>query len=177
MERIIHTSAVDVPIQEVWDFHMNPQNLVRITPHGSAVRVLTTNPVIQLNAVIKVEVKVLHFVPVVMENRIIVFEPPARFVDVQEHGPFRHFRHEHSFEEVEGKTVLTDAVEFESHGLLGRMADASVIRYEFEHVLKVRHHKTAEILRKEHAGHGESAADGAADGAADSAPGSAPGSA
>ena len=151
MERITCSSTLNVPIAEVWDFHMHPENLARITPHGSAVRVLTENPRMQLQGVIKVEVKVLHFVPVIMENRIITFEPPTRMVDVQVSGPFKHFRHEHVFEDLgNGKTRIHDAVEFESPGFLGRMADASVVRYELEHIMKVRHDKTRQILEKEH---------------------------
>lgn len=154
MERISYSSTIEAPIEEVWEFHMNPQNLCRITPQGSAVRVLTENPVIRKDALIKVEVRVLHFLPVVMENRILVVERPTCFVDVQEHGPFLHFRHEHRFEDLGGgRTLLNDAVEFESRGLLGRMADAPILRYEFEHLLKVRHKKTREILEREHAAH------------------------
>ena len=41
-------------------------------------------------------------------SRITEFEPPHRFVDEMVRGPFALFRHEHSFEEHEGGTRMTD---------------------------------------------------------------------
>ena len=47
-----------------------------------------------------------------MTSRITEYEPPHRFVDEMIRGPFALFRHEHSFEEHEGRTRMTDVVEF-----------------------------------------------------------------
>ena len=47
-------------------------------------------------------------------SRVTEFEPPHRFVDEMIRGPFALFRHEHSFEEREGTTRMTDVVEFET---------------------------------------------------------------
>jgi ligand-binding SRPBCC domain-containing protein len=147
MERISHWSIIPVPVQAVWDFHMDPRNLARVTPHGSWVRVVTPEPRLELNAEITVEIKLMHLVPVKMTNRIIVFDPLKQFVDVQVRGPFYHFRHEHRFREVEGGGCrLTDTVELESRGFLGRMMDSTIAKHEVEHLLKVRHQKTAEML-------------------------------
>ncbi|MCS7483031.1 SRPBCC family protein [Umezawaea endophytica] len=48
-----------------------------------------------------------------MTCRISAFEPPARFVDDQVDGPFRHWRHEHRFApDGRGGTVVRDVVDF-----------------------------------------------------------------
>ena len=43
-----------------------------------------------------------------LTSRITAFDRPHRFVDEQVSGPFRSFRHEHTFERVPGGTRMTD---------------------------------------------------------------------
>ena len=54
----------------------------------------------------------LHGVPVRWQSRIVVWEPPLRFVDEQIRGPYRRWRHEHVFEEVVGGTICRDIVDY-----------------------------------------------------------------
>jgi ligand-binding SRPBCC domain-containing protein len=43
-----------------------------------------------------------------LTSRIVAFDPPRRFVDEQESGPFAWFRHEHRFEPTPGGTRMID---------------------------------------------------------------------
>ena len=46
-------------------------------------------------------------------SRITEYEPPRWFVDEMDRGrPFSRFRHEHRFEDLGGRTRMTDAVTF-----------------------------------------------------------------
>lgn len=67
-------------------------------------------------------------------------EYPSRFVDVQQRGPFRRWRHQHSFQALEaGQTRMTDDVEFQSPlGLLGRAVDRLVLGRYLTRVLQQR---------------------------------------
>jgi ligand-binding SRPBCC domain-containing protein len=59
-----------------------------------------------------------------MTSKITAYEPPARFVDEQTRGPFALWRHEHTFEERDGRTVMTDVVKYRPPaGSLGRLVD------------------------------------------------------
>ncbi|RYG37406.1 hypothetical protein EON81_06835 [bacterium] len=49
-----------------------------------------------------------------MTARITEYERPRRFVDEQQRGPFRSFRHEHLFEPVNGGTRMTDIFTFQA---------------------------------------------------------------
>jgi len=71
-----------------------------------------------------------HFgVPWTMTSRITEYDPPHRFVDEQVRGPFRAFRHEHTFREDAGSTLMTDQVTFTApFGVLGRLAERVVLR-------------------------------------------------
>jgi ligand-binding SRPBCC domain-containing protein len=72
-----------------------------------------------------------------LTSRITDVERPVRFVDEQERGPFRWFRHEHGFEARDGGTKMTDTWEHVSpFGPLGRLADRLVLRRYMRRLLE-----------------------------------------
>jgi ligand-binding SRPBCC domain-containing protein len=64
-----------------------------------------------------------------MTSAITGYQYPSRFVDEQLHGPFQRWRHEHTFTAAaDGKTVMTDVVQFQSPlGPLRCLADRLVL--------------------------------------------------
>ena len=67
-----------------------------------------------------------HFgLPIRMTSRITEFIEPTWFVDEQVRGPFRAFRHEHTFEpDGADATIMTDRVRFTAPlGVLGRTGE------------------------------------------------------
>jgi ligand-binding SRPBCC domain-containing protein len=82
-----------------------------------------------------------HFgVAFTMTSAITEYDYPSRFVDEQQRGPFRRWRHEHSFTALaNGQTQVVDAVVFQSpFGLLGRIADGLVLGHYLRHLLRRR---------------------------------------
>jgi ligand-binding SRPBCC domain-containing protein len=82
-----------------------------------------------------------HFgVVFLMTSAITEYQPPARFVDEQQRGPFRRWWHEHSFTALaDGQTRMIDVVEYHSpFGLLGRIADGLVLGRYLRHLLRLR---------------------------------------
>lgn len=70
-----------------------------------------------------------------MTSAITAYDRPGFFVDEQQRGPFRRWRHEHHFAADDaaggdgGGTVMRDVVEFASPlGVLGRAVDRLVLR-------------------------------------------------
>lgn len=84
--------------------------------------------------------KARHFgIPFTMTSVISQYDAPHRFVDEQESGPFRRWWHEHRFESVDGGTLMTDVVEFESPGgPLGRLVNALVLTQYMAKLLRQR---------------------------------------
>jgi len=77
---------------------------------------------------------------------------PHRFVDVQERGPFRSWRHEHVFEARGAKTLLTDRVTYELPlDPLSRIGDSVVVRM-LSRLFDYRHRVTRDDVRA-HASH------------------------
>jgi ligand-binding SRPBCC domain-containing protein len=75
-----------------------------------------------------------------LQSRITAVDPPMRFEDVQERGPFAWFRHEHRFEPLAGGgTRMSDHwVHRSPFGPLGWLADRLVIGRHMRHPLETR---------------------------------------
>lgn len=72
-----------------------------------------------------------------MTSRISALERPRRFVDEQIRGPFRLFSHEHVFEEVGGRTLMTDTLTVAS-SVFGRLAERWVLVPYLRRLLRIR---------------------------------------
>jgi ligand-binding SRPBCC domain-containing protein len=81
-----------------------------------------------------------HFgLPWTMTSRVTVWERPGRFADEQARGPFAWFRHEHTFDAVDGGTRMVDEVHFAAPlGPLGRLAELLVLRRYLTHLIDTR---------------------------------------
>ena len=63
-----------------------------------------------------------------MTSRVTVIDQPTTFADEQASGPFRHFRHRHTFRSVPGSTFMVDEWEHTApFGLLGWLVDTLVL--------------------------------------------------
>ena len=75
-----------------------------------------------------------------LTSRITEFDPPRRFVDEMVKGPFHRLRHIHEFEDLgASQTLMIDDFDYTSPlGLLGRFADALIMRSYMERLLRQR---------------------------------------
>jgi hypothetical protein len=132
-----------VPREAIAAFHADPRVLEWLSPPEKKVRVVERPSAIGEGARIVIEVAPLGF-PVRWVSRIEAWELPYRFVDVQEKGPFRRWRHEHLFEEG----ALVDRVDYEVPLALagGRLVDLAVVRPDLRRMFRFRHQATAQRL-------------------------------
>jgi ligand-binding SRPBCC domain-containing protein len=89
----------------------------------------------------------MRWIARVVEHRpphAVVFGEEARFVDEQEHGPFKSWRHEHDFEHVDEKTTrITDRVTYALHlGPIGWLVDLLIVRRQVKRMFRQRHEAT-----------------------------------
>jgi ligand-binding SRPBCC domain-containing protein len=74
-----------------------------------------------------------------LSSRITEFDPPHRFVDEMTRGPFQRLRHIHEFQPMAAGTLMIDVFDYSSPlGILGRLADAVVVRRYLESFLRQR---------------------------------------
>lgn len=105
--------AVDAPLDEVFAFFSQPANLERMTPPSMGFRIIEIeNQPTQAGTALECRIR-LGPLPQRWRAVIVEYDPPQRFVDIQTHGPYRWWRHEHTFAEHDGRTVMRDRVEYQ----------------------------------------------------------------
>ncbi|HEY5892113.1 MAG TPA: SRPBCC family protein [Chthoniobacterales bacterium] len=61
--------------------------------------------------------------------RMTEFDRPNHFQDVMLEGAFQQMKHDHTFEEHDGKTLMMDRFEFRSpFGVLGKLVDRLILK-------------------------------------------------
>ncbi|MBL8048671.1 MAG: SRPBCC family protein [Chthonomonas sp.] len=118
-----------LPLETVFEFFSNAENLETITPKDLQFSILTPCPIeMRQGALIDYRLK-LNGIPMTWKTEIEVWEPGVRFVDNQLKGPYKRWWHEHKFREVEGGVIMNDRVEYElPFGPLGEIAHALFVR-------------------------------------------------
>jgi len=135
------------PIGEVFDFFSRAENLERITPPWLGFRILPPEPMeLKQGATIAYALRI-HGIPVKWLTLIERWEPPREFVDVQEKGPYRVWRHTHRFSPVNGGTLLQDDVEYAlPFGLLGRIANRLQVAGDVAKIFDYRERTIRELF-------------------------------
>jgi len=138
--------ALDLPgvtQRAIWDFHGDPRVLERLTPPGKEVRVAERPAAMGAGARVVIRVKQFG-VWLTWVSLIAEWEPPVRFVDIQEKGPFASWRHEHLF--TNGRLVDRITYEVPLAHLGGRLFDVLLVRPDIERMFAHRHAVTREAL-------------------------------
>lgn len=113
MEHIFETQLeIDRPIDEVFAFFSDAQNLERITPAELRFTILTPMPIaIRQGTLIDYRLR-LFGIPIGWRTLISEWNPPHSFTDEQLRGPYAQWIHRHSFEAVGNRTMMRDQVRY-----------------------------------------------------------------
>jgi ligand-binding SRPBCC domain-containing protein len=135
---------VPFPVEHVFAFFSNSQNLPRIMPASNATKLVVINRMpaptppegaagehaAGVGSTIVTSFRVFPFLPVRAQwiARITEFEWNHHFADVQEQGPFKKWHHRHEFRsEIRGGvagTMVRDVIDYEvGFGYLGAIAN------------------------------------------------------
>lgn len=84
-----------------------------------------------------------------LTSRISAYKRPVYFVDEMVQGAFRSLRHEHHFARRGEGTLMRDVLVFEAPlGLLGRIAEALVLRWYMKKFLEHRNLRLKELAEE-----------------------------
>jgi ligand-binding SRPBCC domain-containing protein len=142
--RMETAQLLPAPRERVFAFYSDAFELERLTPPRLRFRLITPRP-IEIRPGTRIDYR-LHIrgIPIRWQSEIMVWEPPHRFVDEQRRGPYRHWRHEHTFEEVEGGTICRDVVDFSVPG--GRLVERILVRPDIRQIFAYRQRVLAELF-------------------------------
>lgn len=148
---------IAAPLEKVWAFHDDVNaSLPALSPPGDQVSIESADLPVKVGSRIIILAKgplgmKLRWVARITEYRpphVVVFGEEARFVDEQEAGPFKSWRHEHDFERIDEKTtLLTDRITYRvGFGPLGWIANLLLVRPKLKGMFRFRHGQTRKLL-------------------------------
>jgi ligand-binding SRPBCC domain-containing protein len=137
MATFIKSVLIDAPVERVFAFHERPDALELLTPPFPPVRILYKSGGIHVGARVVLRVGFTKWVAL-----HTAYEKDRLFIDQQVEGPFKSWVHRHEFAAVEGKTRLTDHVEFEFPGLSWAVKPGLVHMFRYRHRVTRRYCET-----------------------------------
>lgn len=134
-------------IERVWGFFSTPDNLPKITPPWLRFTI-RGDVAIQKDAELDYLIRWLGM-PLRWTTRIIAWEPPSRFIDLQTRGPYALWHHEHRFEPDERGVVCFDRVIYRlPMGPLGPIGHALMVRRQLMSIFRYRRETIGRLLGK-----------------------------
>jgi|1185.fasta_scaffold346156_1 ligand-binding SRPBCC domain-containing protein len=124
---------------EVFAFFADAANLERITPASLHFEIRSPQPIAMgAGATIQYQLS-LFGLKFRWRTLIESFEPETGFVDVQAKGPYRSWRHTHTFTDAPGGTLVRDHVEYEVPlGPLGELANRLFVARQLRRIFDFR---------------------------------------
>lgn len=140
----IYRSRIAAPPDEVFAWHSNPCAFERLTPPWKNADVVEAAGGIAAGDWKHLRIPIAG--PLGFSWKLVhgdsVHQPG--FVDIQEEGPFRSWRHEHRFlTDGDGNTMLEDRLTYElPYGWAGRLLAGRRIEMELDRLFRLRHRRT-----------------------------------
>lgn len=153
MQLLERTTLIKAPRADVFAFFQDAKNLSRITPPwlGLTIREIDEPP---MRSGFRIEHTLRWmFVRLTWDVVIKDFEPPRYFADEQVKGPYKYWRHVHTFEDVEGGTLMRDRVQYElPFGILGSVSHRLVVARQLQSIFDYRNRQIRKIFAMSNVG-------------------------
>lgn len=157
---------VPFPLERVFAFFSNPENLPRIMPADSGTKLIALNwmpapappglardKAAGIGSTIVTSFRVFPFLPSRAQwiARITEFAWNHHFADVQDRGPFKRWHHRHEFRSESragfAGTLVRDVIDYEvGFGFLGVIANALFIRPQMHRTFAQRQQVLPKLL-------------------------------
>jgi ligand-binding SRPBCC domain-containing protein len=137
--KLVREQLVPRKLEDVFSFFARAENLQSLTPEWLNFQILSVDPEpLHEGTHVSYALRV-HGFPVRWTSKIVEWDPPHRFVDVQIRGPYQLWRHTHGFHAEGNGTRITDEVLYAlPFGVLGRVAHRLVVRSDVEKIFAYR---------------------------------------
>ncbi|WP_396623687.1 SRPBCC family protein [Luteitalea sp.] len=130
------TAWLPQSVDEVFPFFGDAHNLDILTPPWLSFEILTPRPIpMHAGTLIDYRIK-LRGIPMRWRTRISLWEPNRRFVDEQLRGPYLEWIHTHTFEPLDGGTLMKDTVRYRVPG--GGLVNRFFVQRDVERIFTYR---------------------------------------
>jgi ligand-binding SRPBCC domain-containing protein len=138
---------IPAPLEDVFSFFSDAENLNLITPPWLYFKILTPLPIVmEKNAAIDYSIKLLGL-RMTWTTEITVWQPPDKFVDRQIKGPYSVWEHTHFFKEKGGGTRMEDVIRYAVPGfVLSPLIHFLFVRPRLEKIFAFREQKMLELF-------------------------------
>ena len=151
MPRINSSIDISAPIEQVYAFCTNPQNMARIFPKDVGVEVVK-EPVQPLQAGAEI---ILRFhragLAYVWESLVTAVEPCFLFEDIQVRGPMKRWLSRHYFERIPEGTRVLHVIDYQFHfGALGRICGLMAVDPILRGIFSYAHRATKDVCEQDY---------------------------
>ncbi|WP_419768059.1 SRPBCC family protein [Arcobacter sp.] len=147
MKRYEKTSLISCSLDELFEFHLDSNNIKKITPKDTKVELLSKDFVPAEGKVL--QIKTTKFcVPTLWAVEISLIKKPNMLVDTAVKSPFEFWRHSHIFTKKGNVCELKDVIEYEMpFGIIGNIF-SGFMQKQLDNMFSYRHKQTKMILEK-----------------------------
>lgn len=142
-----YESKISAPAADVFSYHERSSALQRLSPPWEPIRVLEKNGGIRVGDTVSIQMNMGPF-KATWKAKHIEYEENRQFVDLQVKGPFKYWKHTHSFRSINPlETNLKDTVRLElPFGAYGHALGYSKVRKKLNQLFTYRHITTQNDL-------------------------------
>ncbi len=149
MTRIQLTTEISAPIETCFDVSRDI-DIHQLSTEGTNEKAIAgrTSGLCEQGDQVTWEAK--HFgIKQQLTVQIVKVERPLYFEDRMLKGAFKSMRHEHHFEEKDGKTIMSDLFEYEvPFGIFGNIFDKLILKNYMNRFLKIRNRVLKSVAEK-----------------------------
>ncbi|MCJ7772375.1 MAG: SRPBCC family protein [Desulfobacterales bacterium] len=148
IHKLTSHQTVKATIEEVWDFFSNPRNLNLITPPSLHFQILTGDERPMHNGqIIHYRIRILPLVHVKWVTEIKNVVELSSFIDEQQLGPYKFWRHIHKFVPTDYGIEIIDTVHYSiGFGFLGEMLHFLWIKRRLAYIFRYRKDKIRTLI-------------------------------
>lgn len=143
------TQVIKATLDETWKFFSSPENLDKLTPKNMGFDIITPRPLPKMfeGQIIEYKVRPVLNLPIFWRTEITEVRPKKFFIDNQIKGPYKLWRHKHTFESEGDKVRMHDHVTYELPiGILGNIAHTLYVKKRLAEIFDYRNEVVSEIF-------------------------------
>ena len=138
-------------IETVWDFFSSPGNLDIITPKNMGFDIKTPKPLPKMHQdqIIEYTVRPILNLPIFWRTKITEVDDKKSFVDEQIKGPYRLWRHKHTFKETNKGILMSDDLQYAlPFGPIGQIAHTIFVKGRLQEIFDYRYEQVDKIFNQ-----------------------------